>query len=201
MDLRYRSFMMNVNIKWEKNCFHFIWNCSTCSCDLQRGRVRFCLIPAGCSFPPTFIKSRSWSRSLTILLKSLQNGFVSCLFEEVQQVVRSEPHGGGVSHWVEVDHLVTSFHQVPVQDKLHTFVFIKEQSESCRTALTHLRAGQVSELMTIKDKDYTTMKNLAVLERMHFFFNAKSFKQIMLKEAMSYSHFSQTKKIIMCSVM
>lgn len=73
-----------------------------------------------------------------VLLEAFQDGLVSRLFEEAQQVIRSEPHGGGVGHGVEVDHLVSSFHQVPVQDKLHTLVFIEEQRQSRRTALTHL---------------------------------------------------------------
>lgn len=64
---------------------------------------------------------------------------MSCLLEEAQQVIRTEPHGGGVGHRVEVDHLVASFHQVPIQNELHALVLIEEQSESRRAALTHLR--------------------------------------------------------------
>lgn len=60
------------------------------------------------------------------------------LLEEAQQVVRAQPHGGGVGHGVEVDPLVASLHQVPVQDAPHTVVLVEEQSESGRTALTHL---------------------------------------------------------------
>lgn len=77
-----------------------------------------------------------------VLLEALQDGFVSRLLEEAQQVVWPEPHAGGVGHGVEVDHLVASLHQVPVQDELHTLVLIKEQSESRRTPLTHLRGHE-----------------------------------------------------------
>lgn len=50
---------------------------------------------------------------------------MSRLLEEAQQVVRPQPQAGGVGHWVEVDHLVASFHQVPVQDALHAPVLIE----------------------------------------------------------------------------
>lgn len=80
-----------------------------------------------------------------VLLEALQDGFVSRLLEEAQQVVWSEPHGGGVGHGVEIDHLVASLHQVPVQNELHTPVLIEEQSESRRTALTHLRGDKTSD--------------------------------------------------------
>lgn len=70
---------------------------------------------------------------------------MSRLLEEAQQVVWSEPHGGGVGHGVEMDHLVASLHQVPVQNELHTPVLIEEQSESRRTALTHLRGDKTSD--------------------------------------------------------
>lgn len=70
---------------------------------------------------------------------------MSRFLEEAQQVVRPEPHGGGVGHGVEADHLVASLHQVPVQDELHTLVPVKEQSESRRTALTHLRGAGCGE--------------------------------------------------------
>lgn len=77
---------------------------------------------------------------------------MSRLFEEAQQVVWSEPHGGGVGHGVEVDHLVASLHQVPVQDELHALVLVEEQSQSRRTALTHLRGdGQRKYSITSSD--------------------------------------------------
>lgn len=76
---------------------------------------------------------------VSVLLEALQDWLMSRLLEEAQQVVRSEPHGGSVGHRVEVDHLVASFHQVPVQDELHAAILIEEQSKSRRTALTHLK--------------------------------------------------------------
>lgn len=63
---------------------------------------------------------------------------MSGLLEEEQQVIRPQPHGGAVGHGVEVDHLVASLHQVPVQDELHAAVLIEEQSKSRRAALPHL---------------------------------------------------------------
>lgn len=59
--------------------------------------------------------------------------------QEAQQVVRSEPHGGSVGHWVEVDPVVASLNQVLVQDQPYALVLIEEQSQSSCTALTHLR--------------------------------------------------------------
>lgn len=65
---------------------------------------------------PTRTALASLLNQVSVLLEALQDWLVSRFLEEAQQVVRSEPHGGSVGHRVEVDHLVASFHQVPVQD-------------------------------------------------------------------------------------
>lgn len=66
---------------------------------------------------------------------------MTCLLEEEQQVVRSQPHRGGVSHGVEEEQLVASLHQIPVQNELHTVVCVEEQGKSRGTSLLHLRRG------------------------------------------------------------
>lgn len=78
--------------------------------------------------PYSFLLSFFVQVHVSVLLEALQDRLVSGLLEEKEQVIRSQPHGGGVSHGVEVDHLVASLHQVLVQDELHTAVLIKEQS-------------------------------------------------------------------------
>lgn len=60
------------------------------------------------------------------LIKALQDGFMSCLLEEAQQVVWPQPHGGAVGHGVEIDPLMTPFHQVPVQNELYALVLVEE---------------------------------------------------------------------------
>lgn len=90
------------------------------------------------STPPKRLPG-SGSQPVPVLFEDLQDGLVSRLPEEAQQVVRPQPHAGGVGHGVEVDPLVASLHQVSVQDELHALVLVEEQSQSRGAALTHLR--------------------------------------------------------------
>lgn len=95
-----------------------------------------------------------------VLLKTLQDGLVSRLFQEAQQVVGLQPHGGAVGHGVEIDPLVTPLHQVPVQNELDALLLIEEQSERRGTALTHLTPEQ-EVTHSIKKQKHTTLQQTA----------------------------------------
>lgn len=75
---------------------------------------------------------------IQVLLEALQDRFVSRLLEETQQVEGAEPHAGSVGHGMEVDHVMSPFHQVPVQDHPDAPVLVEEQSEGRGTTLSHL---------------------------------------------------------------
>ncbi len=96
-----------------------------------------------------FSKVAQWSSSdlWSDSVEAQEDGLVSGLAQEAQQILWSEAQAGSVGHGVEVEPLVSAVGQVSVQHRRDAVLRVTEERESRGAALTHLQCLQHQRLV------------------------------------------------------